>query len=40
VSTILAAVDASAAARPVLDTAVALGGTLRLTAVAFHVRQA
>jgi nucleotide-binding universal stress UspA family protein len=39
VSVILAAIDASAAARPVLDTAVALGSTLRLRVVAFHVRQ-
>lgn len=38
-STILAAIDASAAALPVLDTAATLGGTLRLPAVAFHVRQ-
>ena len=38
-TTILAAVDASAAARPVLDTATALGRTLRMPVVAIHVRQ-
>ena len=38
-TTILAAVDASAAAQPVLDTATALGRTLRMPLVAFHVRQ-
>ena len=38
-STILAAIDASAAARPVLDTAVVLGRRLRLPVVALHVRQ-
>jgi nucleotide-binding universal stress UspA family protein len=39
VTMILAAVDASAAAQPVLDTATALGRTLRLPVVAIHVRQ-
>jgi nucleotide-binding universal stress UspA family protein len=39
VTTILAAVDASAAAQPVLDTATALGRTLRMPVVAIHVRQ-
>jgi nucleotide-binding universal stress UspA family protein len=38
-TTILAAVDASAAAQPVLDTATALGRTLRMPVVAIHVRQ-
>lgn len=38
-TTILAAVDASAAAQPVLDVATALGRTLRLPVVAIHVRQ-
>jgi nucleotide-binding universal stress UspA family protein len=37
--TILACIDASAAARPVLQTAAALGGTLTLPVVALHVRQ-
>jgi nucleotide-binding universal stress UspA family protein len=37
-STILACIDASAAARPVLQTAAALGGTLTLPVVALHVR--
>jgi nucleotide-binding universal stress UspA family protein len=35
---VLAAVDASAATRPVLDTATALGRALRLRVVALHVR--
>jgi nucleotide-binding universal stress UspA family protein len=39
VKAILAAVDASAAAQPALDTATALGRTLRLPVVAIHVRQ-
>jgi hypothetical protein len=39
VSTILAAIDASAAAQPVVDTAVALGRVLQLPVVGFHVRQ-
>jgi nucleotide-binding universal stress UspA family protein len=39
VTAILAAVDASAAARPVLDTAAALGQTLRMPVVAIHVGQ-
>jgi nucleotide-binding universal stress UspA family protein len=39
VTTILAAVDASAAAQPVLDTATGLGRTLRRPVVAIHVRQ-
>jgi nucleotide-binding universal stress UspA family protein len=39
VSVILAAIDASAAARPVLDVAIALGATLKLPTVAFHARQ-
>jgi nucleotide-binding universal stress UspA family protein len=39
VTTILAAVDASAAAQPVLDTATTLGRTLRMPVVALHVRQ-
>jgi hypothetical protein len=38
-STILAAIDGRAAARPVLDTAVVLGRRLRLPVVALHVRQ-
>ena len=38
-TSILAAVDASAAARPVLDAATALGRTLRMPVVAIHVRQ-
>jgi nucleotide-binding universal stress UspA family protein len=38
-STILAAIDASAAARPVLHTAVVLGRRLRLPVVALHVCQ-
>jgi hypothetical protein len=38
-STSLATIDASAAARPVLDTAVVLGRRLRLPVVALHVRQ-
>ena len=38
-TTILAAIDASAAARPVLDAAVVLGRRLRLPVVALHVRQ-
>ena len=38
-TSILAAVDASAAARPVLDAATALGRTLRRPVVAIHVRQ-
>jgi nucleotide-binding universal stress UspA family protein len=36
-STILACIDASAAARPVLQTAVALGQTLKLPVAALHV---
>jgi nucleotide-binding universal stress UspA family protein len=39
VNAILAAIDASAAARPVLGTASALGRALRFPVVAFHVRQ-
>ena len=38
-SMILACIDASAAARPVLQTAMALGQTLALPVVALHVRQ-
>ena len=38
-STILACIDASAAARPVLQTAVALGKTLGLPVAALHVHQ-
>ena len=38
-SMILAGIDASAAARPVLQTAMALGQTLALPVVALHVRQ-
>jgi nucleotide-binding universal stress UspA family protein len=38
-SMILACIDASAAARPVLQTAVALGQTLTLPVVALYVRQ-
>jgi hypothetical protein len=37
-STILACIDASAAARPVLQTAAALGATLTLPVVALHAR--
>ena len=37
-STILACIDASAAARPVLQTAKALGQTLALPVVGLHVR--
>jgi hypothetical protein len=37
-SMILACIDASAAARPVLQTAAALGHTLTLPVVALHVR--
>jgi nucleotide-binding universal stress UspA family protein len=37
-TSILAAIDASAAARPVLETAAGLGRALRLPVVAFHAR--
>jgi nucleotide-binding universal stress UspA family protein len=39
VSAILAAIDASAAARPVLQVAAALGRALRLPMIALHVRH-
>jgi nucleotide-binding universal stress UspA family protein len=38
-SVILAAIDASAAARPVLERAATLGRALRLPMIALHVRH-